>query len=60
MGKIFKTLGLGVTVTSGYFSGESRKILDLQELRTGVPFCCLQNLDFAGLTRKILQNIGLA
>jgi hypothetical protein len=59
-GKIFKTLSLWVPATSGYFSAESCKILDLQELLTGVPLSWLQNLDFAGLARKILQNIDLA
>jgi hypothetical protein len=59
-GKIFKTLGLWVTSTSSYFSGEFCKVLDLQGLLTEVPFSWLQNLDFAGLTRKILQNIDLA
>jgi hypothetical protein len=59
-GKIFKTLGLRVTATSRYFSGGTCKILDLQELLTRAQFSGLQNLDFAGLARKILRNIDLA
>jgi hypothetical protein len=59
-GKIFEPLGLRVTGTSRYFSGEPCKILNLQELLTRTPFSGLQNIDFAGLARKILQNIDLA
>jgi hypothetical protein len=55
-GKIFETLGLGVTVASRYFSGESCKILDLQELLTRARLSGLQNIDLAGLVRKILQR----
>jgi hypothetical protein len=58
-GKIFKTLGLAAPAKSRYFSRESSKILDLQELLTRAQFSWPQNLDFAGLTRKILQNKDL-
>jgi hypothetical protein len=59
-GKIFETLGLRVTGMSRYFSVEPCKILDLQELLTRAQFSGLQNIDFAGLARKILQNRDLA
>ena len=59
-GKIFKTLALGLTVRLAIFSGETCKILDLQELLTRARFSGLQNLDSTGLARKILQNIDLA
>jgi hypothetical protein len=59
-GKIFKTLGLAAPDKSRYFSRESSKILDLQELLTRAQFSWPQKLDFAGLARKILRNKDLA
>jgi hypothetical protein len=58
-GKILQTLGLRVTATSRYFPGEPCKILDLKELWTIAQFAWLQNIDFAGLARKILRNMDL-
>ena len=58
--KFWKHWAYPPSAASRFFQTNLRKILDLLQLFANAVFFGPENLDFAGLTRKILQKIDLA